>query len=73
MDLLPCRWKLESISLFFNRNMNLERTNLFIIKLLKRTSSIEIQHAEYDLITNIEDVFYMLLIVLYMYCFFSLI
>ena len=73
MDLLPCRWKLESISLFFNRNMNLERTNLFIIKLLKRTSSIEIQHAEYDLITNIEDVFYMLLIVLYMYCFFNLI
>ena len=73
MDLPPCRWKLESISLFFNRNMNLERTNLFIIKLLKRTSSIEIQHAEYDLITNIEDVFYMLLIVLYMYCFFSLI
>ena len=59
--------------LIFNRNMNLERTNLFIIKLLKRTSSIEIQHAEYDLITNIEDVFYMLLIVLYMYCFFNLI
>ena len=42
MDLPPCGWKLESISLFFNRSMNLERTNLFIIKLLERISSIKI-------------------------------
>ena len=42
MDLSPCGWKLESVSLFFNRSINLERLNLLIIKLLRRMSSIEI-------------------------------
>ena len=42
MDLLPCGWKLESISLSSNRSINLERPDLLIIKLLRRTSNIDI-------------------------------
>ena len=42
MDLVPCRWKLESVGLFSDRSVDLERTNLFIVKLLERMSSIEI-------------------------------